>query len=376
MKKASDSVVKIFISIIGFVVIVMVLKELEHIIMPFVLAYLIYFLFSPLNDFLMKKKIPMWGAILVDLFLIIFFFWGVIQVLIDSFSKLAQELPFYTQKLDKIIVSTAAEFGLENSFFSNFKIKNILSSLDFGGLAESFFASTVSIVSTTFLIIFFFIFIVPGHKNIMEAVRKRYVSTHIKSYNKKLKKELNKSETDIENEERKLSSELEKKEQILADTVKKITEQIQKYIVVKFLISLATAVAIGIVLWLFNVDFIIVWAFITLILNFIPNIGSAIAVLLPTLMALVQFESFGYALLVAAISIVVQNIFGNILEPKIFGDRLGINPIVILLSLLLWGYIWGIIGMILSVPLMAIVKIIISNSDSKNLKFISDLMSN
>jgi predicted PurR-regulated permease PerM len=80
--------------------------------------------------------------------------------------------------------------------------------------------------------------------------------------------------------------------------------------------------------------------------------------------------------LVAVVLIIVQNIIGNIIEPKIFGDRLGLNPLVILLSLLLWGYIWGIIGMFLSVPLTAIIKIIFSNSTSKNMRFITNLMSN
>ena len=101
-----------------------------------------------------------------------------------------------------------------------------------------------------------------------------------------------------------------------------------------------------------------------------------IAEILPGLMAFVQFESFGLALFICAIMISVQNIIGNFLEPKIFGDSLGLNPLVILLSLLLWGYIWGIVGMFIAVPLTAVIKIIISNSTSKNLNFLSHLMSN
>jgi AI-2 transport protein TqsA len=72
----------------------------------------------------------------------------------------------------------------------------------------------------------------------------------------------------------------------------------------------------------------------------------------------------------------MQNIVGNIIEPKIFGDRLGLNPLIILLSLLIWGYVWGVVGMFLAVPLTAILKIILSNSSSKNMKFITSLMSN
>ncbi|MGE5500055.1 MAG: AI-2E family transporter, partial [Syntrophothermus sp.] len=138
---------------------------------------------------------------------------------------------------------------------------------------------------------------------------------------------------------------------------------------------LFVGVVTGIILFIFKVDFVVAWAVLTFLLNFIPNIGSLIAVVLPVLVSLVQFGSPGLALLIAVILIVVHNIFGNIIEPRIFGHRLGLNPLVILLSLLLWGYIWGIVGALLSVPLTAVVKIIISRSDSPNLQFISDLMS-
>jgi predicted PurR-regulated permease PerM len=164
------------------------------------------------------------------------------------------------------------------------------------------------------------------------------------------------------------------RERRVEKTFKDITEQIQRYIATKFLISLLTGLVVGIILWIFNVDFIVVWAVMAFFLNFIPNIGSIIAIVLPTVMTLIQYESIGYTLLVGGIITIVQNIIGNILEPKIMGDKLGLNPLVILVSLLIWGYIWGIAGMFLSVPLTAVVKIIISNTNSYNLQFLSDLM--
>ena len=109
--------------------------------------------------------------------------------------------------------------------------------------------------------------------------------------------------------------------------------------------------------------------------NFIPALGSTIALLLPTLMTLVQFESFGFALLIAVILAGVQTLFFNLIEPNVLGKKLNLNPLVILLAVLAWGYVWGIIGMLLSVPLTAIINIILSNSESKDLRFISDLMS-
>ena len=138
--------------------------------------------------------------------------------------------------------------------------------------------------------------------------------------------------------------------------------------------SLLTALTVGIVLWIFDIDFLVVWVVLTFLLNFIPNIGSVLAVIFPTLIALVQYESFGYAILVAGIVTGVQNIYGNLIEPKIMGDKLGLNPLVILLSLLLWGYIWGLVGMFLSVPITAVIKILVSDSKSPNLKFVNNLM--
>ena len=162
----------------------------------------------------------------------------------------------------------------------------------------------------------------------------------------------------------------------LRRTFRDITDQIQKYIITKFLISLTLGIIMALILWLFDVEFFIIWASFAVILNFIPNVGSVISVTMPVLMALVQYDSYGYALLIAVILIVVQNIIGNILEPKIFGYRLGLNPLVILISLLVWGYLWGIVGMFLSVPLTAVLKIIITNSSSRNMRFISNLMNN
>ncbi len=166
------------------------------------------------------------------------------------------------------------------------------------------------------------------------------------------------------------------KEEKLASAFNLITEQIQKYIIAKIGLNLACGVAVTILLSLLGVDFPIVWGLFTFLFNFIPTIGSAASLVLPTLMALVQFESVSFMLLVAAAMGALQTLFFNLFEPAIIGRKLNLNPLLILISLLIWGYIWGIVGMLLSVPLTAIIKIILNNSDSPNMKFISDLMSN
>lgn len=350
-----DPTVKIFIGIIAIVVSALVLIELQHIIIPFVIAYMLYFIFEPLNQWLKKIKLPQFVAVIVDLSVIVGFIWGISRIIIASFSEFGEQLPFYEEKLNNIIRTSAYSIGFTDPFFTNFNLKEYLSGLDYAGIAGGLFDSTISLVSGGFFVLFFFIFISSGHKRIYEVVKRRYIKLHS-----------HKDETDPNN--------LSEKEKYVEETFRDITSQIQKYLATKFYISLGVGFLVAVVLWIFGIDFLVVWAVLTFLLNFIPTIGSIIAVLLPALMTLVQYESFGTTIVVALIIIGIQNIIGNIIEPKIMGERLGLNPLVVLMSLLLWGYIWGVAGMILSIPLTSVVKIIMERSESDTLHFISDLM--
>ncbi|PID58431.1 MAG: hypothetical protein CR986_07960 [Ignavibacteriae bacterium] len=372
MKKITlDPVVKFSVVSIAFVILFAMLKELQYIFVPLVTAYLLVFVFEPLNEYLVKKRIPKGIAIIVDLIIIVGFFWGLSNFIIGSFSRFGKELPLYQEKLNNIIRNTAFSFGIKDTFFTEFNISKILTEIDYGGIASGLFSSTLSLFSAGFFVLFFFIFVSTSHKQILRAIKNRYVRSKSEISRKNI---LMADKIGGTSKSRKESVKLHKEKKI-EKTFKDITEQIQRYIATKFLISLLTGIFTGVILWIFNVDFALVWAVMAFFLNFIPNIGSIIAVVLPTVMTLIQYESFGFMLLVGGIITIVQNIMGNIVEPKILGDKLGINPLFILISLLGWGYIWGIAGMFLSVPLTAVVKIIISNSDSLNLQFLNELIS-
>jgi AI-2 transport protein TqsA len=342
-----DPAVKFFISAIGLIAIFTVLKELQHIFIPFILAYFLFFIFQPLNSFITSKKIPYGIAVIADLIIGILFIWGLSRVIIASFNRFSQAIPTYEAKLNQIVISTAHSFGISDPVIAEFNLLSYLNeTLDIGGLAGGFFSSTLSFVSTIFFVLFFFIFISGGHNKIIEAFKTRFSD---------------------ESREEKNSGSFDR-------TIQNIPQKIQNYIVAKTLISLLTALSVGVILWLFDIDFLVVWVVLTFLLNFIPNIGSVLAVIFPTLIALVQYESFGYAILVGGICTGIQNIYGSLIEPKIMGDKLGLNPLVILLSLLLWGYIWGLVGMFLSVPITAVIKILVSDSRSENLRFVNKLM--
>lgn len=382
-KNFSDPVIKFFISVIGLVVVFTVLMELKQIFIPLVIAYFLFFVFEPLNRFLRRKKMPSAIIIVADLIIVLSFIWGISEVMIRQFSQFGTQLPFYEQKLNNIISSAAISLGVTDPIITNMNIgeniEEILKTLnlDYAGIAGGVFSSTLSMFSTSIFVLFFFIFILSGNEKIFAAIKNRYVNKHIHFHAKKHRKKLRKEtiEDDVNKSEILSKIKLEKGE-VIESTFKNITDRVQNYIFTKFLISVVTGILVGIVLALFGVDFVLVWVVLTILLNFIPTIGSIIAVILPMLMTIVQFESFTTTILVTGIIGTIQNLVGNILEPKIMGNKLGLNPLVILISLLLWGFIWGIPGMFISVPLTAIIKIIISNSESENMKFIGELMGN
>ena len=146
-------------------------------------------------------------------------------------------------------------------------------------------------------------------------------------------------------------------------TFEEIKRSIAKYVSTKLLLSLVTGGLSYIVFLIANLELAIMFGMLTFLLNFIPNIGSIIAVILPIPVLLLQF-GFGWQTVLVLISTTLfQVIIGNILEPKLMGESMDLHPVTILLILTFWGFIWGIPGMFLSVPITATLKIIFNQMD-------------
>ena len=375
-----DKTVKFFIVFIGLVFFAVVLKELQHIFIPLVIAYLLYFLFNPLNNFCERIGLPLAVTIIINVLIISIVAWGISFFLIDSFGRFSSQFPAYAEKLNALVSSTAASLGIHDTYFTKFSVQDLLRTIDYKLLAGNVFNSTFSMLGNVLFVLFFFIFIVTGHASTYESIKKRYVNKKVEPELKKIRKKYGDSPLESESEvdqwmSSKLNIERHEKEEKLTGTFREINEQIKRYIISKIAVNLSAAIIVTIMLLLFGVDFPVIWGLFVFLFNFIPTIGSAIALVLPAVMVLVQFGSVGYALLIALIIGAVQTLCFNIIEPAVIGKKLNLNPLLILLSVLLWGYIWGITGMILSVPLTAIIKIIISNSEAPDLRFINDLMS-
>ena len=147
----------------------------------------------------------------------------------------------------------------------------------------------------------------------------------------------------------------------IAVVLLRIDADLRKYIGVKSLASLLVGAGTGAILALFRVDFAIVIGFLTFVLNFVPYLGSTICLILPFLIAVVQFGTWAKPLWILACLLVIDNLVAYLFEPKALGVRLNISVPIIFLSLLLWGWLWGAPGVLLAVPMTTSLKIVMED---------------
>lgn len=309
-------------------------KTMSTVLIPVVLSFMLSFVFLPIiKKMNVKTGIP-WvicSLIIVVLFFVILL--GVTSILITSLTGIIAEFPKYETRFMSIYQLIADNLGIE---IDNTKslFQNLWTSLKVREYTQKFAVSlssgVISFSKTIFLISIMTAFILLEMR-----LTKRKMHYAFKDNREKI--------TRISNQ---------------------IINQTMRYISIKFFISLATGIVCGIVSLIIGLDFPVVWGFLAFIMNFIPIFGSVISVGLTTVFSLIQFyPSWGKTLFVLIFMTSVNMVLGNIIEPRIEGKNLGISPVIILISLSLWGYIWGFTGMLLAVPLMVIIKIVCENID-------------
>ncbi|MEO8209907.1 MAG: AI-2E family transporter [bacterium] len=339
--KFLNAVAAIFL--IGFLV--FVLKELQSILLPLFIAVIISFVFLPFYNLMIRKKFPAAVAVIIVVICIILISNISSLFILTSINSFSSEFPKYETKFLQIYDDMITKFNL-----SSVEVENINKSLDVKKLlADGSLTSTITMIFTSItgllgnyiLIIFYVIFILSESKNIRQRISVAFPDKHQAALN---------------------------------TTLTGIFSGVKDYIAGKTLLSLIQAVFFGIFLWICGVDFFIIWGFMFFFSDFIPNIGSMLVTILVAITTLLQFESLTMPIIIVAVLIIVQNLKGNILEPRIFGQRLDLSPLLLFFSLIFWGYIWGVIGMILSVPIMSMIKITFMNIPAT--KPIAILMSN
>jgi len=151
-----------------------------------------------------------------------------------------------------------------------------------------------------------------------------------------------------------------------------VSRELQGYVRVKTVTSTVTGLALGIWCSALSVDFAVLWGFLAFLLNYVPTIGPLLAIVPPFLVSLVMLGP-GRALVVAAGYLAVNFAVGNLLEPRVFGRALGLSPAVVILSIVVWGFVLGPVGALLSVPLTMIVRTVLANTEEW--AWMADLMS-
>lgn len=314
----------------------------QSIIVPFIFALLLWFIVRKIRHLIDKvtfieKHIPTRLKNLIPALIILGIISFVAKILLTNINNLAQSYPIYVGNVELVITKINETFGI--NIIENFKDQ--LTEFDFGKMLKELFQSITELLSNTFLIIIFALFIFLEESNFPTKLKN--IFTQKEKYDG-LNKILENIETSIAN-----------------------------YIGIKTLVSLTTGIISYIALLFIGIDSPLFWAFLIFMLNFIPTIGSIVATIFPAIFCLLQFGEFTPSLLVFFIVGSIQVLIGNILEPKIMGNSLNISPLVAISALLLWGMIWGITGMLLSIPITVCIVIICSHFE--NTKAIAILLS-
>ncbi len=313
--------------------IVFILIKGKSILIPFVFALLLWFIVRNIREEFNKikfidKHFPLWLKNLIPSILLVVVFTFISKLLMVNINILTKSYSLYEGNVQVLINQINEMFQI--NILEYFKSKS--NSFNFGSILQRIINSLTGLVSDTFIIIIYALFI------LLEE-------THFYT---KLK-------TIIPGESEFMQ---------LSKVVDKIDKSVSKYIGIKTLVSFITGLLSYLALLFIGVDAPLFWAFIIFLLNYIPTIGSLIATIFPVIFCLLQFGDFSKGLLVLAIVGGIQIIIGNILEPKLAGNTLNISPFVTIFALSFWGAIWGITGMFLSVPITVIMLIIFANFES------------
>jgi len=318
------------------------LKTLSFIFIPLISSMFIALLFLPLMRWLKKKGSPkIISLIIVVLIIAAFFKLSGELIQLSSKEILSTDNAFFDKAKDKL---AALIFSVETFFGIDFlQDENTLASFINKDTLSKNFAPTVGFITDTLTMTlsaaFMVILLLAGSVDIQKV----------------------------------LNNTIFKKQFSSVKTFMKIEQDLIKFIKVKFFVSLFTGIGIGLACWGFGVSFPVFWGLFAFAINFLQMVGSVISVVLLAIFSFVELESASYLLFFIITITGVQVLFGGILEPIFMGKSFSINVITILVMLMLWGYVWGIPGLIMSIPITVFLKILFDKFPAT--RVISGLMS-
>lgn len=306
----------------------------KDLIIPMVLAVFIWYLINILADSILSIRVRGIGVHRVIAFMLAFiiilggliFFTNLIST---SINNVLRSAPAYQDNVDNLLERGSAWLGLDESP----QLNQLLHKIDLTQVIQNLGLTLAGFIGSTGLILVYTLFIFLEQKCFLPKID-RMVGSEAQG---------------------------EKVRRIL----RRIYDDTKTYIGIKTFTSLLTGFVSYWIMWGVDLDFALFWALLIFLFNYIPTIGSIVATFFPSVLSLVQFPDTLAPFLVIVLGVsAVQVVVGNILEPRLMGNTLNLSPLVILLSLGLWGSLWGVPGAILCVPITVLLVIIFSNFQS------------
>lgn len=298
---------------------------------PIVLALVVWYLIRTARKYVGKikikgKSLPAIVQRIIAFILTLSLLYGIYQIVSVNVKLISANADSYDDNL-QVFINQIKDFSDANSdYIPEFNVQETIDRIDYQSILSGVFNSVSVVLGNFALVIVYVIFFL---------IEENYFNQKLDSL---FKKEANRKN--------------------VMGIVDRISKAVNKYFTVKTEVSLITAVVSYLILLAYGVDFPVLWAFIIFILNYIPYIGSLVASLLPAIFAIFQFASFWPFVWVFFTVEIVQIFVGNYVEPKLMGRTLNLSPLVVIIALSFWGSIWGILGMILSVPIISVAVII------------------
>lgn len=310
-----------------------VLKILHTFILPIIFAIFLSFVFLPIVTKITRKtKLPWVLVSLFILVIVIILISFIVSLLSLGCSAVIDEYPKYQEKfktiIDQFLRFSPFSYDKSKTLFENFE-----TSINIPGLIQNIAVplstGVVTFIKSLFVVLLLTLFLLVESKSTTDKIHTVFVKNN--------------------------------KTSVLEITSTIITEVV-RYVSIKFFVSFGTGVVVYFGCLIIGVNFPIIWAFLSFIMNFIPTFGSLFSVLVTTLFSVIQFAPEWTKIIYVFVLMISTNfLIGNIIEPKIEGDNLGLSIFVIIVCILFWGWLWGFTGMILAVPLTVIIKIICEN---------------
>ena len=311
------------------VIIVAALFYGKAFLIPLIFAFIFWILIRRMKETLNRirvidKYVPNW---IKNIFLTVFIFsliYFIGSIISSNITRMIGRYDVYQTNFTSLVYKINDTFGIEfDTFLKNTDVRLLLSNL-----VHPIVTVLTSMVGNVFLVLIYMLFLFLEETNFNSKLRLVFTT--------------------------------EKNHHRISGILRELEDSISDYLGVKTFVSFITGALSAIALSIIGVDAPVFWGLIIFLLNYIPTVGSLIATLFPVAFCLLQFPEITPAILTLIIVGTIQVIVGNVVEPKLVGNSMNLSALVTILSLSLWGIIWGITGMILSVPITVIMVIIFS----------------